>query len=287
MKISYRSTISHLTIFSRGWIAILITAIASLGVIVSFAGTGESSPVSCAHPTPQCGYRLAILKDRSALSAGIVAVQSQVSVTMGQLVMISASVCGLNRPSCGDYKTTDILHEAPTRYQSRLLTGARIQASLEGDIPGGLQRVGPEIEPVLSGNDMATWIWFAQPSQAGNFDLFLTLTPLEGGTDTALIASAPFHINVTVTMTLSQRIISALKAIRDFLLSLSGFLSALGITLVTVVLWVTRRASKIRKRHSPPTVKKSAELADGDTTNNDNLPPVEGADGGHAEIVPR
>jgi hypothetical protein len=139
--------------------------------------------------------------------------------------------------------------------------------NLDGDLPGTVSALSPEVQPVIASTDMATWTWRVEPSRAGDFQLVLTVTPLEGDTDSPLVAGIPLRIHLTVTMTAWQRVTSALDAVRGFLLGLGGLLSALGLTFATATLYAWRKLfPKIRPTTADGLVPATDPLAVSDAT---------------------
>lgn len=237
----------------------------SLLRISGISATGSSnSKQYCGKPSQQCKYQNMILQDRSALSPGVIVVQQAISIPLGQPYLIRAAACGKSAV-CSEYVIagTVLPEPEPSRLQGKLLIGARIQATLQGSFPGTVHSVTPTVQPIIASTDAATWIWRIQPSRGGDFNLFLTLTPLAGDTSTTLTPDISVQIRITVTTTLWQNITSVLASVRDFLLGLSGLFSALGVTAAAAVIWVFRRTSRIRERYS---LKKSAAGAEGENT---------------------
>jgi hypothetical protein len=214
--------------------------------------TGSSKP-QCSEPSEQCEYQNIILQDRSALSLGFILIQDPIRIHLGQSYNIRVAVCGKSVVMCNEYVLgTTRTEPEPSRFQDKLLIGARIQASLEGMFPGSVQNMTPLVQPIIASTDAATWIWQIQPSRGGNFNLILTLTPLEGNTNIPLVQDTPIQINITISMTPWQEITSALSYVRDFLLSLGGVLSELGVTAVAFIVWAFRRVNRTRTKKSAP-----------------------------------
>ena len=225
---------------------IIVALVAVFGVIFLLASiTYQNFGASCAGKSSQCAYQTVILQDRGALSSGYILTQDSISIPLGQSYIIAATVCGQHATSCADYaqgmlgvfnNSHSTTKSEPSRFQGKLLVGARIRATLIGDVPGTVQGLSSDVQPVIASTDMATWMWRIEPSRGGSFDLLLTLTPLEGDTNSPLVAGIPLRIQVDITMTFWQRVTSAFGSVRNFLLSLGGLLSALGISFATAAL---------------------------------------------------
>jgi len=161
----------------------------------------------CARPSarsPQCTYQSGILEDRRALFPGYIYINNAVRVTVGQPYVFEAAVCGSAASSC-DIPGGSARSE-PSRFQSKLLVGARIIATFEGDVPGTVQSTSAKVQPVIAPTDMARWTWLIQPSHPGTFALTLTLTPLQTKTDSPLVASVPFQIKLEVAPPKADRL---------------------------------------------------------------------------------
>jgi hypothetical protein len=260
-------------------IGILLVAIA--GIVGNLNnGVYVAGPPRCTAPSPQCDYRNVILRDRSALDPGVIWFEDPIDIPLGQSYTIVATVCGKAAVSCtGPFQMDNISTVGePSRFQDKLLAGARIQAILNGDAPGPIYAISSEVQPVIASTDMATWMWRIEPSRGGDFELILTITPLEGDTNSPLVAGIPLRIRLHVSMTWWQRVTSALGSIRNFLLSLGGLLSALGVTFAAAFIFTFRRvAEKVRKKRLPSTERESStteNIVSGDTSehsDNENI----------------
>jgi hypothetical protein len=212
-------------------------------------GTTNCTIGPCPDESDQCLYQALILKDQRALRQGYVLVQRNISIPLGQPSIFVATVCGPNVVNCDvyDFAGVSSIKSEPSQFQGGLLIGARVQATLAGDMPGSIHNLSSDTQPVITSTSNASWMWDLRPSRGGNFDLILALTPLRGSTNSPLTVGAHFLIKVNVTMSSWQKVTSAGAAMRDFLTSLGGLLSALGVTFTTVALWVLRRARKMRR----------------------------------------
>jgi hypothetical protein len=241
-------------------VAVLAAGLA--GLSITRVGSGH-----CA--SQQCKYQAVILKDRSALSPGYILVHDSISIPLGQPYIFGVTACGQHAMSCGSYSLADYSSSKsePSRFRGKLLVGARILAILEGDdITGSVQALTPEVEPVIASTDKAAWEWLIEPSRGGNYVLNLTLTPLEGDTNSPLVASISLPIHVNVTMTWWQKVyFGPFSSVRNFILGLGGLLGALGISVATVVLLMLRhrKGRSATQKSAPGVDARSSEILAG------------------------
>jgi hypothetical protein len=145
----------------------------------------------------QCAYQIAILQDRRALYPGYISMQKRISLPVGQERQILVTVCGSAITACSKTQgpLSDNSLESP-RLRARLLAGARIEASLEGEIPGGIQAMSLPVQLVIAQADAASWSWMIQPDRVGIFHLILSLTPLLAGSGVPLHTSFSYLLKL-------------------------------------------------------------------------------------------
>jgi hypothetical protein len=232
----------------RCWFYIVILLAA---LIAGVAGCREDvNP--CAGVTPgsttQCAYNAAVLQDRHALFPGYLSMQNQISVPLGQPYTIAVIVCGSAMSACNGVQHPAAHSQSePARLQGRLLVGARILATLAGNLPGQIYSISLGVQPIIARTDRATWMWTLIPSRAGTFNLILTFTPLSATSDSPLIASVSFPVRVMVIASTSQSVSAAFGSFFNKLKELATMFDALGFsTIGGISLWLYQRAKRRR-----------------------------------------
>ena len=148
-----------------------------------------SGPLSyCA--SLQCQEQTAILHDRTALRPGYIEVQRSIATSLDEPQIVTVAICGEEVPDCqAGVVANSYTKSEPSEPQGKLLVGARIQTTLKGGMPGKIEALTPKVQPIMQSLDAGFWLWSVDPSSAGNYDLILTVTPLEGASDSPLVAS--------------------------------------------------------------------------------------------------
>lgn len=218
--------------------------------------------------------------------------QQSISVPLNQLYQFSVTVCGDQSPVCSEPAAP----AANAGTGRQLWVGAYMSAALSGAMPGQIVGLSQPVQPVILDTDSATWSWEVDPSEAGTFDLTLTVTPLLANTRTPLEAAVPYPIRLTVTESTGQRLSTiAVKWGGSFIDRLAEVLGALGLTAAGIATWFWQRVRKRRAKQpepqlnspapagSAPDVEHAPEPGARDTTvtpSNGAAPP--GADGSKA-----
>ena len=212
----------------------------------------------------QARYQCAIIKDRSALTRGTTTLQQGISIPLGQAYEFEVTICGNQSPVCSGPSPTiaEPVPEANANSERQVWVGANMSVVLTGDMPGQINNQSQRIQPVISDTDSATWFWELDPTQAGTFDLTLTVTPLLANTDTPLKAAVPYPIRLTVTESTGQRLTTAVKSGSSFIEHLAEGLGALGLTAAGIGAWFWQRVRRRRAQQSEPQPKTLAP-ADG------------------------
>ena len=254
-----------------GVIAALVVAVLS-GCDVS---TNIDNKGSCDFPSGQpssgqCQYDEQIISNRGALQPGYIIFPKNISVPLDQSVDLAIAVCGAAEELyCGiempAYAEGSAQSEQ-SRDQGVQLVGARIHATLTGGADGEIQALSPEIQPVITSSDQATWIWSIDASHSGSSELIATITPLQGDTDLPLAAGIVLPIQVEVTASGPQRAVIILGKVYNFLISLGGLLSILGVTFGTISLWAFRMVRSSRKKHSRSAIEAAKTASDSKLT---------------------
>ena len=239
---------------------------AVIEVVLASAYFGESYTSSynkiepCRSASQQSAYQCAIIQDRDALQLGYVSLDNTIDIALGHSYAFAVTVCGSRVHYCGTTHTAEELaRPEPAPLEGNIKVGAYLRATLLGGIPGTVQSMSAAVEPVITSSDSATWIWEITPSQAGTFELALTVTPLLANTDTPLVAGATFPIKVSVTANSEQQASTILSRIGKSAQALGGIFGALGVTIAGTVTWLYRRMRKRRELQSNAT---SAQVHD-------------------------
>lgn len=195
----------------------------------------------------QCSYVISIENGRKVLTAGFVTYVSSVSTDIGHSVEFTATVCGAAASRCRAPSSVNTSTTRPSTTQTPIQVGGNIRARLTSDMPdaqGQITLESSEDQPVVESTDAASWTWRIQPSSPGDFDLIVSFTVLLGSSSSSLTPDMSYHASLTVRQTTSHAIGSWWQSFGDFIKSLGGILSALGVSVAAVVLWIVRRTKK-------------------------------------------
>ena len=128
--------------------------------------------------------------------------------------------------------------------ETRVRIGGLISTRLTSNMPGTVNRLSSEIQPVVTPADLATWQWDVTPSRVGEYRLQVHVSVLRAETSQPLIADQVIEIPLTVDRTVAKTAEQAWFGMKEVL----TVLSAAGVSLVAVVGFVVRRFVKRRAR---------------------------------------
>ena len=110
-------------------------------------------------------------------------------------------------------------------------------------MPGAINPLGSEIQPVVTPEDRATWQWDLTPSRVGAYRLQVHVSILRAQTSQPLIADQVIEIPLTVDRTLANTAEQAWFGMKEVL----TVLGAAGVSLVAVIGFVVRWFVKRRR----------------------------------------
>jgi hypothetical protein len=220
--------------------------------------TAKPGAQPCTPASPQAEYQCAIIMDRSALTRGTAMLQQSISIPLGQTYEFEVTICGDQALACAlaaEPVPSPLPAAAPVANAGagrQLWVGASMSVVLTGNMPGQITSQAATVQPVISESDAASWSWELDPSQAGTFQLTLSVTPLLANTDTPLEAAIPYPIRLKVTETTGQQLTHAVSSGSSLIERLAEVLGAAGITIAGIATWTWQRVRKRRAKQAEP-----------------------------------
>ena len=127
--------------------------------------------------------------------------------------------------------------------ETRVRIGGLVSTRLTSNMPGAINPLGSEIQPVVTPEDRATWQWDLTPSRVGAYRLQVHVSILRAQTSQPLIADQVIEIPLTVEQTLANTAEQAWFGMKEVL----TVLGAAGVSLVAVIGFVVRWFVKRRR----------------------------------------
>jgi hypothetical protein len=177
--------------------------------------------------------------ERSALTEGYLVYPKSLAVNVDSTIDLVATIYS---PSAFDHaRSARQIAGAPWSISTSMEIGGNIRARLIADLPGTVSPQSNNVQPVVGAGDAASWRWQIKPSRDGNFTLTMTFNVLRGNTTELLTSDTTFTTSLVANQTAGHLAGSIWQSVVDFLKSLGGILSALGITAGATIFWLVRR----------------------------------------------
>jgi len=189
-------------------------AAVSSAITVLYEQTREP-PVNSPASSAQESYKESVRQDRQALFDGYVWTEAHQTGRVGKSTPIVVRVCGAKSIECAASAAPPLLgttSAAPTKPaeptpmgpflpSATIKIGGQVRAHATTDMPGRLEQVSAEVQPLILDTDFATWRWSIRPSSGGYYTIQVLFTVLSSDTGTPLLPDESIEIPLSVEPT--------------------------------------------------------------------------------------
>jgi hypothetical protein len=105
---------------------------------------------------------------------------------------------------------------------------------------------GSSTQPVISG-DVARWVWLVEPSKPGIYKIYIYSQPRTSDGEVLAPDTLVDYKTIEVRATPGYGFDTAMKRVGEFLTSLNGLLTACGVSMATILVYVWNRLVRRKK----------------------------------------